>query len=103
MCCSYDPVPHTSGEALILWSTKHNCLQSAVRYSRKHVVWHCMQVVISEWGVGGGARTFSTDSVGGKLTSASVSEVAKFPFFGLWYPYSADKNPWLNKSYNEYR
>ncbi|KIZ00733.1 hypothetical protein MNEG_7227 [Monoraphidium neglectum] len=54
------------------------------------------KLVISEWGVGGGTQD------GGSIAK-STKDVAGYPFFGLWYPYAASKDPWRNADYNEYR
>jgi hypothetical protein len=40
----------------------------------------CLQLVISEWGVGGGTQD-------GQGIAPDVEFVAGRPFFGLWYPY----------------
>eukprot|EP00775_Hariotina_reticulata_P001231 gene1231-1570_t len=54
------------------------------------------KLVISEWGLGGGAQD-------GNSVAASLTDVAGHPFFGLWYPYSTSKDPWKNSQYNDYR
>ncbi|KAI8466523.1 MAG: hypothetical protein J3K34DRAFT_433415 [Monoraphidium minutum] len=54
------------------------------------------KLVISEWGVGGGTQD-------GNSIAASLNDVAGLPFFGLWYPYADNKNPWNNKDYAGYR
>jgi hypothetical protein len=54
------------------------------------------QLVISEWGLGGGTQD-------GNGIAASLTDVAGHPFFGLWYPYAARKDPWRNQQYNNYR
>ena len=54
------------------------------------------KLVISEWGVGGGV-------LDGCCIAPTLADVAGFPFFGLWYPFSPAKNPWANPSYNAYR
>lgn len=55
-----------------------------------------VQLVISEWGLGGGTQD-------GSAIAATLQDVAGHPFFGLWYPYSTSKDPWKNSSYNTYR
>jgi hypothetical protein len=54
------------------------------------------QLVISEWGIGGGTPE-------GKKIAPDLEYVAANPFFGLWYPYAYDKDPWTNPEYNAYR
>lgn len=55
-----------------------------------------MQLVISEWGVGGGTQD-------GNSIAPDVTYVSGFPFFGLWYPYATNKDPWRNPAFNAYR
>jgi hypothetical protein len=54
------------------------------------------KLVISEWGVGGGVEQ-------GDKIATSLERVAKQPFFGLWYPYQSDKDPWTNPDYAAFR
>jgi hypothetical protein len=54
------------------------------------------KLVISEWGVGGGTPD-------GKKVAPDLNYVASNPFFGLWYPYSPEKDPWTNPQYSDYR
>lgn len=55
-----------------------------------------VQLVISEWGLGGGTQD-------GKAIAANLTMLASHPFFGLWYPYEPAKDPWRNSQYNDYR
>lgn len=52
--------------------------------------------MISEWGVGGGVEK-------GDKVASSVEQVAKTPFFGLWYPYNSANDPWTNADFSAYR
>jgi len=54
------------------------------------------KLVISEWGVGGGTPE-------GKKIAANVTDVAAQPFFGTWYPYTLEKDPWVRPEYSAYR
>lgn len=63
---------------------------------RKLVNQQGKKLVISEWGVGGGTPE-------GKLIAANVTDVAAQPFFGTWYPYTYDKDPWVKSDYSAYR
>jgi hypothetical protein len=54
------------------------------------------QLVISEWGVGGGTPE-------GKEIAGNLTYVAANPFFGTWYPYTYDKDPWVNQDFSKYR
>lgn len=54
------------------------------------------RLVISEWGIGGGVEE------GDKIAS-SLEKVARNPFFGLWYPYKGENDPWANPEYANYR
>uniref|UniRef100_A0A383VIG4 Glycoside hydrolase family 5 domain-containing protein n=1 Tax=Tetradesmus obliquus TaxID=3088 RepID=A0A383VIG4_TETOB len=64
--------------------------------SLKDLVRSGKKLVISEWGLGGGTQD-------GNGVAASLADVAGHPFFGLWYPYAAYKDPWKNSQYNDYR
>lgn len=55
-----------------------------------------MQLVISEWGIGGGTQD-------GNGIAPDVTFLAGRPFFGLWYPYSDGKNPWKKNDFADYR
>lgn len=55
-----------------------------------------LQLVISEWGIGGGTQD-------GNGVAPDVTFAAGHPFFGLWYPYSDGKNPWKQSSFADYR
>jgi hypothetical protein len=63
---------------------------------RKLVNQQGKKLVISEWGVGGGTPE-------GKKIAANVTDVAAQPFFGTWYPYTYDKDPWVKPEYSAYR
>lgn len=54
------------------------------------------KLVISEWGIGGGTQD-------GQGIAPDVTFAAGHPFFGLWYPYSDGKNPWLKNDFAAYR
>jgi len=54
------------------------------------------RLVISEWGIGGG-------TMDGSKIAANLADVAGYPFFGLWYPYATNKDPWRNPQFNAYR
>lgn len=54
------------------------------------------KLVISEWGVGGGVEE-------GDEIAPTLSDVARTPFFGLWYPYKPANDPWTIPEYSAYR
>ena len=39
----------------------------------------------------------------GDKIAPSLERVAKTPFFGLWYPYRSENDPWKNPEYAAYR
>lgn len=49
-----------------------------------------------EWGIGGGA------SQNGDTPAATALEAAYFPYWGIWGPYNASRDPWQNPDVRAY-
>jgi hypothetical protein len=55
-----------------------------------------MELVISEWGFGGG-------NVGGASVSPDPLYLVEHPFFGIWGKYSKASDPWSNPTFQAIR
>jgi hypothetical protein len=49
-----------------------------------------------EWGIGGGA------SQNGDTPAATALEAAYYPYWGIWGPYNASRDPWQNPDVRAY-